>query len=314
MKIIFAGTPEFALPALKALINSSHKICAVYTQPDRPAGRGQKLTASPVKNLALAHKLTLYQPLTLKDPETQKQLRELEADIFIDVAYGLLLPETILNIPKFGCVNVHPSLLPRFRGAAPIQRAIMTGSTTTGVTIMKMDAGLDTGDIYKQEILPIDNTDTTETLMAKAAQIGARLLLEVLTTIENGAAKTMPQNNDQVTYANKISKGEGKIDWHKSAAEIERMVRAFNPWPIAYTEIDGKYIRIWQAEVKNHAELTENFPSGTIIHTDKKGIDVATGSGILYLAKIQLPGGKPLPVRDILNAHKQLFAPGKKFQ
>ncbi len=313
MKIIFAGTPRFAIPALKALINSSHKICAVYTQPDRPAGRGQKLTASPVKQLALMSNLPVYQPLTLKNPETQKELRNSGADVFIDVAYGLLLPETVLNIPKFGCVNIHPSLLPRFRGAAPIQRAILAGDPITGVTIMQMDAGLDTGAIYKQQPLPITNTDTAETLMEKAADIGAKLLLEVLTEIENGSAKITPQSNDQTTYANKISKEEGKIDWHKSAEEIERMIRAFNPWPIAYTENENNYVRIWQAAIKNHEKLAESFTPGTIINTGKDGIDVATGNGVLQLLKIQLPGGKQLLVQDILNAHHHLFATGKKF-
>jgi len=312
MKVIFAGTPEFALPVLQALLNSPHKICAVYTQPDRPAGRGQKLTASPVKQMALAYNLPLYQPLTLKDPTTQKQLQDLNADIFIDVAYGLLLPETVLNIPKFGCVNIHPSLLPRFRGAAPIQRTIMAGDTTTGVTIMKMDVGFDTGDIYKQEILPIDNTDTTETLMKKTSEIGAKLLLKVLTEIELGSAKSTPQNHQQSTYATKISKEEGKIDWHKSAKEIERMIRAFNPWPIAYTEIDGKYIRIWQATVKSSKQDNLNTTPGTIVHTDKNSIDIITSNGILCLLKIQLPGGKPLLIQDVLNAHQQLFAIGQK--
>jgi methionyl-tRNA formyltransferase len=313
MKIIFAGTPEFALPALKALINSSHKICAIYTQPDRPAGRGQKLTASPVKQFALAHNLPIYQPSTLKDSEAQKQLDDLNADVFIDVAYGLLLPEPVLNTPKFGCINIHPSILPRFRGAAPIQRAIMAGDTITGVTIMKMDIGLDTGDIYKQETLPINNTDTTETLIKKTADIGAKLLLEVLTTVETETANAYKQNNSQATYANKITKEEGKIDWRKSADEIERMIRAFNPWPIAYTEIENKYVRIWQAEIKNHEKPATNSIPGTIIHTDKKGIDVTTGNGALCLLKIQLPGGKPLLVCDILNAHQELFAIGKKF-
>ncbi len=312
MKVIFAGTPKFSLPTLEGLINSPHEICAVYTQPDRPAGRGQKLTASPVKNLALTHKLPIYQPTTLKDPEAQKQLRDLEADIFIDVAYGLLLPEIILNTPKFGCINIHPSLLPHFRGAAPIQRAILAGDTLTGVTIMRMDTGLDTGDIYKQETLTIDNTDTTASLMEKAAQIGAKLLLEVLTEIETGQAQLRPQSNDNTTYANKVSKEEGKIDWQKSAAEIARMIRAFIPWPIAYTEIENNYIRIWHAEIKNNNTSATHVDPGTIIAGSKDGIEVATGNGTLCLLKIQFPGGKPLLVHDILNAHKDLFAIGKK--
>ncbi|MDR1057444.1 MAG: methionyl-tRNA formyltransferase [Coxiellaceae bacterium] len=311
MKVIFTGTPLFALPALQILLNSSHTICAVYTQPDRPAGRGQKSTASPVKKLALEYNLPLYQPPSLKDPTVQKQLYDLNADILIDVAYGLLLPEAILTAPKFGCINIHPSLLPRWRGAAPIQRAIMAGDTTTGVTIIKIDIGLDTGDIYKQVTLPIDDIDTTETLSQKAAVIGAKLLIEVLIEITTGKAKTIPQNNKQTTYANKISKEEGKIDWHKSAKEIERMIRAFIPWPIAYTESSSKYIRIWQVKVITNLEILPNTTPGTIIHADKNSINIATGDGILSLLKIQLPGKKPMLTKDILNAYKQHFTIGK---
>lgn len=314
MKIIFVGTPDFALPALHALLHSSHEICAVYTKPDRPAGRGQKLTASPVKQLALTYNLPLYQPQTLKDSSVQKQLQSFNADVLIDVAYGLILPEAVLNLPKFGCINLHPSLLPRWRGAAPIQRAIMAGDTVTGVTIMKIDTGLDTGDIYKQVTLPIDNNDTSETLMEKTSEIGARLLLEVLDEIIAGLAKTITQNHSENTYANKISKDEGKINWQKNATEIERMIRAFNPWPVAYTTIDNQYIRIWQATIKNSAEPKPNLQGashaalpGTILHIDKNSIEVATTGGVLCLQKIQFPGGKPLEIKDLLNAHSKIF-------
>lgn len=311
MKIIFAGTSEFALPALRALLKSQHKICAVYTQPDRPKGRGQKTTASPVKEFALIHNLPVYQPVTLKDSISQKQLQDLAADVLINVAYGMLLPETVLSMFKFSCVNIHPSLLPRFRGAAPIQRAIQACDLVTGVTIMQMDAGLDTGGIYKQETLPIETIDTTATLFTKTAEIGAKLLLEVLTEIETGRAKITAQDNAQSTYAKKLTKEEGKIDWHKSAQVIDCMIRAFDPWPVAYTEIDGQIIRIWQAERQTNA-LTPTTEPGTINKVDKNGIDVVTGKGILRLLKIQLPGGKPLSVADVLNAHHQPFAPGKK--
>lgn len=310
MKIIFTGTSEFALPTLQILLNSPHEICVVYTQPDRPAGRGQKLTASPVKKLALANKLPLYQPLTLKDPAAQKQLQELNADLLVNVAYGLLVPEIVLNTPRLGCINIHPSLLPRWRGAAPIQRSIMAGDTTTGVTIMKMDIGLDTGDIYKQLTLPIEETDTTATLMQKTAAIGAKLLLEVLTAIENGTIKATPQDNTDTTYASKITKEEAKINWQQSASEINCMIRAFNPWPVASTEIDGQYIRIWEAKIAT-IEPTQNTLTtspGTIIQANKDSIDVTTGNGILSLLKLQLPGGKPLLAADILNAHQQIFA------
>ena len=315
MKIIFAGTSEFALPALQALINSQHTVCAVYTQPDRPAGRGQKITPSPVKKLATVHNLPVYQPLTLQDPSVQKQLQDLAADTLINVAYGMILPEIILTMFKFGCINIHPSLLPRWRGAAPIQRAIMAGEQITGVTIMQMDAGLDTGGIYKQIVLPIKNTDTTATLSLKAATLGAKLLLEVLTAIENATAKITIQDNTQTTYAKKITKEEGKIIWGKNSQEIDCMIRAFNPWPIAYTEIDNKTVRVWQAETKN-CNITEKvnvIEPGTIIQANKNGIDVVTGQGILRLRKMQRPGKKPLLATDIVNAYQQIFALGKKF-
>ena len=300
MKIIFAGTPEFALPTLRALLHSQHKICAVYTQLDRPAGRGQKLTASPVKEWALANNLPLYQPASLKDPIAQKQMQKLNADILVNVAYGLLLPEAVLNIPKFGCINIHPSLLPRFRGAAPIQRAIMAGDTITGVTIMKMDVGLDTGDIYKQITLPIDDTDTTATLIKKTSEIGVKLLLEVLAEIETGSDKATPQNNEQTVYANKISKEEGKIDWHKSAEEIDRMIRAFNPWPIAWT-----YLR--ELKNKRTKELL-NIPKYTLRTGKDENIkikiyDSILENGKLKIMEIQVEGGKKISWGDFLNGY-----------
>lgn len=311
MKIIFAGTPDFALLPLQALVNSEHTICAVYTQPDRPAGRGQKLTASPVKKWALEHNLPIYQPVSLKDPNSQKELQNINADILVNVAYGLLLPQAVLSIPKFGCINIHPSLLPRWRGASPIQRAIMAGDKSTGVTIMQMDVGLDTGAIYKQLTLPITDDDTTATLMQKTSDRGAKLLLEVLDEIANGTAKTTKQDDTQSTYAHKITKEEGKIDWRKSAKEIEPMIRAFNPWPIAYTTIKGTYLRIWQAKLSD--ANSQNDPPGTIVQTDKNGIHITTGDGVLCLLKVQLPGGKPLATSDLLHAHQKDFVVGKKF-
>lgn len=314
MKIIFASTSEFAIPAFKALLNSHHKICAVYTQPDRPAGRGQKITANSIKKLALVHNLSVFQPETLKDPVAQKQLLDLAADALVNVAYGMILPETVLNMFKFGCINIHPSLLPKWRGAAPIQRALMACDQITGVTIMQMDSTLDTGGIYSQEVLPIETTDTAATLSLKTAELGAKLLLRVLTAIENNQIKITAQNDAQSTYAKKITKAEGKIDWHKSAQEIDCMIRAFNPWPIAYTEIDGITVRIWQAEIENATkENSIDTKPGTIKQANKNGIDVVTGKGILRLLKIQLPGGKPLLAKEILNAHYHTFAVGKKF-
>lgn len=317
MKIIFTGTSEFALSSLKALLNSQHKVCAIYTQPDRHSGRGQKIIEDVIKKFAIHHNLPIYQPLNLKDIAIQKELQNLNADVLINISYGMILPEAVLNMFRFGCINIHPSLLPRWRGAAPIQRAIMAADKVTGVTIMKMDAGLDTGDIYKQEILPIKNTDTTSTLLTATAELGAKLLLEVLSEIELKNIKLYKQDDIQSTYANKISKEEGRINWHKSAQEIDCIIRAFNPWPIAYTEIESagnKIIRLWQAEVEqqnNNAQ--ENIEPGIIIQTNKNGIKIATGSGILNLLKIQFPGKKPLQISDALNAYAKIFNIGKKF-
>ena len=312
MKIIFAGTAEFALPALKQLLNSKHTICAVYTKPDAPAGRGQKLTASAVKLFAEEHRLKVFQPLSLKAPDAQNQMLALGADALINVAYGLLIPEAILNMFKFGCVNIHPSLLPRWRGAAPIQRAIMSQDQITAVTIMKMDKGLDTGDIYLQETLPIETTDTSATLFTKTSELGAKLLLKVLDKLESGDLKSTKQDDTQSNYAHKITKEEGEINWENTIQAIDCQIRAFNPWPIAYTKIDDLIIRIWQAETLNNTSIPDYTP-GTIYQADKHGINVVTQNGLLRLIKIQLPGGKPLLVGDILNAHAKTFAVGKRF-
>ncbi len=311
LKIIFAGTPQFALPALKALLNSPHRICAVYTKQDKPSGRGQKLNPSPVKIFALQENLPLYQPKSLKDPLAQAELKNLNADILVDAACGLLLPHEILTAPKLGCINIHPSLLPRWRGAAPIQRVILAGDTITGVTIMKMDLGLDTGDIYKQTTLPIEPHDTAKTLSEKTAEIGAKLLLEVLNEIESGQAKATPQDDQQSNYAEKITKEEGQISFNKSAIELERMIRAFNPWPVAYLVIDELSVRIWESSVKPDTTSTINQSPGTIIDINKISIDIKTKDGILAIHKIQLPGGKPITAIDLLNSNNQLFTPRK---
>lgn len=310
MKIIFAGTPEFALPALQALIKAKHQICAVYTQPDRPAGRGQKLTPSPIKQFAIKNNLPVLQPESLKDPTAQKQFSAFHADILVNVAYGLLLPKPILEGTKLGCVNIHPSLLPRWRGAAPIQRAILAGDQETGVTIMHMDEGLDTGDIYKQVKIPIENTDTSATLMLKAALCGAELLITVINEIAAGTAKPIPQDSALSTYAKKITKEEAKINWQLPAVEIERMIRAFIPWPIAYSEIAGQRVRIWEAQA--FSETAQATP-GTIIAISKEAIIVSTSAGTLHLHKIQLPGGNALIIKDIFNAYLPLFTVGSTF-
>jgi methionyl-tRNA formyltransferase len=309
MNLIFAGTPKFALPALEALLASKHKVIAVYTQPDRPQGRGLKITPSPIKQLAVTYGLPLYQPKTLRDPSALQQLQTLKPDIFIDVAYGLFIPEEMLNTPRYGCINLHPSLLPRWRGASPIQAAILAGDKITGASIIKLSQELDAGDILKQREEPIEDQDTTATLSNNLAILGAELLLETLDEIAAGAVKSVPQDNSFSTYAHKINKEDAKINWHLSALELERQIRAFNPWPIAYTTIGDETVRIWEAQILPHIA---GIP-GTIINVAKIGIDVATKDGILRLTKLQLPGKKVLPISEILNSQQKLFVTKKCF-
>jgi methionyl-tRNA formyltransferase len=306
LKIIFAGTPVFAAVALEALLSTSHTIKAVYTQPDRPAGRGQKYLFSPVKQLAVQHQLPIYQPTTLRDEQTQKQLADLQADIMIVAAYGLILPNAILQTPPLGCINIHASLLPRWRGAAPIQRAILAGDTKTGIAIMQMAEGLDTGPVLFQQECVIGPTDTSVSLHDRLATLGADALLTTLNQLTELIAK--PQDDTQATYAHKITKEEAKIDWSLPAIMLDRQVRAFNPWPVAFTSIKDQTVRIWNAKIMNETPQTQ--PPGTILHVDASGIDVATGEGTLRLLEIQFSGGKRLSIADVLNAKRDLFAAG----
>lgn len=307
MNLVFAGTPKFSLPALEALLTSRQRIIAVYTQPDRPQGRGLKVVPSPIKQLAVTYDLPIYQPETLRAPNALQQLQELKPDIFIDVAYGLFIPKEMLNFPRYGCINLHPSLLPRWRGAAPMQAAILAGDKITGVSIIKLSETLDAGDILKQQAAPIEEQDTTASLAHNLAVMGAELLLEVLAEIENGTVNSIPQDNTFSTYAHKIKKEDAAIDWNLSAIAIERMIRAYNPWPIAYTAIDDQIVRIWEAQVLPHTMAAP----GTIINVAKTGIDVATKDGILRLTKLQLSGKKVLTVAEILNSQQKLFIVGK---
>lgn len=310
MKIIFAGTPELAVPSLQALINSEHEIVAVYTKPDQPAGRGQKLTMSPVKQLALKHHLTVRQPLTLRDAKEQALLGGLNADLMIVIAYGLLLPPAVLAAPRLGCVNSHVSLLPRWRGAAPIQHAILAGDNETGITLMQMDEGLDTGPVLYQLPCPLLPADTSKTLHDRLAQLSARAILDFLPAMAKGNYTAQPQDETRACYAGKIAKEDAQINWRDSAATIERQIRAFNPWPVAYTHLDGQFIRIWQAGIiKTAIQATP----GAIIHTDKNSIHVATGEHALQLLELQLAGGRCLPVSAILNSKAEWFAVGKRF-
>jgi len=300
MRIIFAGTPEFAAETLQALLTTEHEICAVYTQPDRPAGRGRKITASPVKQVALAHDIPVEQPLNFKSDEAKQTLAEYQADLMIVVAYGLLLPQVVLDTPQLGCINIHASLLPRWRGAAPIQRAILAGDTETGVCIMQMEAGLDTGPVIASGRCEITDTDTAQILHDRLAQLGANTLLSCLDNIETLQKTAQPQDHDASNYAKKLLKQEAEINWQQPAAEINRQINAFNPWPVAQTTWQDKVFRIWAAELVDQLTTTK---AGEVISVSRDGIDIATGDGALRLAQIQLPGKKAMAVSDFLNAN-----------
>ena len=307
LRIIFAGTPDFAARHLSALIDSHHEVIGVYTQPDRPAGRGKKLTASPVKELALEHNIPVFQPENFKADEAKQELADQNADLMVVVAYGLLLPQTVLDTPKLGCINVHGSILPRWRGAAPIQRSIWAGDAETGVTIMQMDIGLDTGDMLSIATLPIEATDTSASMYNKLAELGPVALVDCLSTIANGTAVAQKQNDKLANYAKKLSKEEAKIDWTMDADAIERCVRAFNPWPMSHFSVEDKAIKVWQSRVETY---TGNATPGTIIQADKTGIYVATGSNAIVFEQLQVPGKKAMGVQDILNSRKEWFEVG----
>jgi len=303
LKIIFAGTPDFAATALQALLNSEHEICAVYTQPDRPAGRGRKLNASPVKALALQHDIAVHQPVNLKEESAQQCIRDFRADLMVVVAYGLLLPKAVLDAPRLGCINIHASLLPRWRGAAPIQRAIQAGDKETGVTIMQMDVGLDTGDMLYTVSTPIATDDTAASLHDRLAKLGATAVTEAISQIEQDKAVPVKQDDALANYAHKLDKAEAEIDWSKPAREIERLIRAFNPWPVAQTTFQGDKLRIWQACLLDDSH---HAPPGSIIQASKQGIDVATGEGMLRLLQLQKAGSKAMDSAAFLNGHPEL--------
>ena len=305
LRVIFAGTPDFSVPPLQALLDSDHRVVAVYTQPDRPAGRGRKLRPGPVKQLALQHDIPVFQPTSLKHQEAQQSLRELDADLMVVVAYGLLLPAAVLSIPRLGCINIHASLLPRWRGAAPIQRAILAGDRQTGITIMQMDEGLDTGAMLHKKVCAIEADDTASSLHDKLSRMGAEALMEILPAIIDGSASPEAQDDSEATYASKLQKSESLLDWQSPAEHLARQVRGFNAWPVAQTRLEGDadapILRIWQAHAEPSAETSA--PPGRVLSCDKQGIRVATGGGVLCVTRVQLPGGKPMDVKDFVNAH-----------
>lgn len=299
MNLVFAGTPEFAVPALEALIAAGHHILTVYTQPDRPAGRGRQLAASAVKQCALKHGLTVHQPAKLREAEAE--LRALAPEAIIVIAYGQLVPPAILEIPKYGCINVHASLLPRWRGAAPIARAIEAGDTVTGVTIMRMDAGLDTGPMLAVAETPIDASDTAATLHDRLAQLGARTLAPTLAQLARGGLPAQAQPDTGACYAPKLKKEEAVIDWSQPARTLHCKLRAFNPYPVASTVFRGKALRLWEVSA---IEPGAGAAPGTIVVADKSGLRVQTGDDVLVLTRLQAEGGKILAAADFVNGSR----------
>ncbi|WP_395479842.1 methionyl-tRNA formyltransferase [Candidatus Curculioniphilus buchneri] len=308
LRILFAGTPEFAAHHLNSLIHSSpHNVIGVLTQPDRPSGRGNKLAISAVKYVAKQHNLMIFQPCAMNMFAVQNLLH-LNIDVIVVVAYGVILPQAILNMPKFGCINVHGSLLPRWRGAAPIQRALWANDKQTGITIIKMDENLDAGPILHQAICTIEPHDTSAALYKKLEKIGSRSLLITLAQIASDKIVAKPQKEACVTYAKKISKAEARLDWRLSALQLECCVRAFNPWPVSYFSFEGQNIKVWQASID--AKTLYSQPPGTLLSVDKTGLHVATGKGILILKSLQLAGTKVMAVQDFLNSRRQWLCPG----
>ncbi|MEH8092715.1 methionyl-tRNA formyltransferase [Gallibacterium anatis] len=313
LNIIFAGTPDFAAQHLQALLASQHRVIAVYTQPDKPAGRGKKLQPSAVKQLALAHNLPIFQPKSLRKEEAQQQLAQLNADVMVVVAYGLILPKAVLAMPRLGCLNVHGSLLPRWRGAAPIQRAIWAGDEQTGVTIMQMDEGLDTGDMLHKVSCEISKDETSASLYQKLATLAPQALIEVLDHLEEGKYPPQAQQNEFSNYAEKLSKEEAKLDWSLPAVQLERCIRAFNPWPISWLETtdaqgNKQILKVYQATVLPH----QNQTAGTVLQVNKQGIQIATADGVLNITQLQPAGKKPMTVQDFLNGRSDWFEVGKQ--
>lgn len=297
-RLVFAGTPSFAVPSLRALINAGYDVSAVYTQPDRAAGRGRRITKSPVKELAARHEITVLQPENFKQPAAIETLRELAPKLIVVAAYGLILPPAVLEVPERGCVNVHASLLPRWRGAAPIARSIEAGDARSGISIMQMEAGLDTGPVFARAAIDIHPEDTTATLQERLAELGAQVLIKYMPALLAGTLAAEPQNNAEATYANKLARAEARIDWTPSADSVANKIRALNPWPVAESELHEKRLRIWHAAAE---AAPQQVAPGTVVAANKDGVMVACGVGAVRLTLLQRLGGKVLAPADFLN-------------
>ncbi|MEE1028512.1 MAG: methionyl-tRNA formyltransferase [Agathobacter sp.] len=301
MRVIFMGTPDFAVGTLEEIIRAGHKVVLVVTQPDKPKGRGKAMQYTPVKECALAHGIEVFQPVKVKEPENIEVLRKYEPDIIIVAAFGQIVPKSILDMPKYGCVNVHASLLPKYRGAAPIQWAVINGDEVTGVTIMRMNEGIDTGDMIAKKTVRLAEDETGGSLFDKLAQVGAQLCVETMEMIEAGKVEYIPQNNEEATHTSMIRKELGLIDWNRPAVEIERLIRGLNPWPSAYTQLSGKTFKIWKARVVSDENTYE---PGCICRIDKEGMYVQTGEGILLLTEVQMEGKKRMEASAFLRGYQ----------
>ncbi|MCM1143805.1 MAG: methionyl-tRNA formyltransferase [Blautia sp.] len=299
MKIVFMGTPDYAVGALRKIVEAGHQVAAVVTQPDKPKGRGKEMQMTPVKACALQYGLSVFQPVKIKTPEAVEKLQSYGADIFVVAAFGQILSEEILQMPKYGCINIHASLLPKYRGAGPIQWAILNGEKETGITIMQMDKGIDTGDILLQSVVPIDEKETGDSLHDKLADVGAELIVEALVRIEAGEVTPHKQKEEDSCYAKMLQKAMGKIDWQQETVQIERMVRGLNSWPSAYTSYLGKTLKIWESSVSGDKAASNDAP-GTITMVEKDAFYVRTGDGTLKITQVQLEGKKRMSVKDFL--------------
>ena len=301
MRIVFMGTPDFSVPALKALVEAGHEVAAVVTQPDRPRGRGKELQMTPVKVQALAYGIPVYQPEKVKDPAFVEILRNLQPEVIVVIAFGQILSRDILDLPPYGCINIHASLLPKYRGAAPIQWAVIDGEKETGVTTMMMDVGLDTGDMLEKTIIPLDPKETGGSLFDKLSQAGGPLILSTLEKLKAGTAVRTPQTDEDSTYAKMLTKSLGQIDWSMEAAAIERLIRGLDPWPSAYTFVHGKTVKIWDADVLK--ESSDGAAPGQIIRTDPHSLIVAAGEALLSIRELQLEGKKRMDVETFLRGY-----------